>query len=133
MSEGAPLATPADSDAGAALTLRPAPLTILLVVFVLANAAQLLSSLLRREQMFRDIPRVTPLIYGAWLVAPAIGIAGALGLWFFRRWGLFAIVLGWLIVAAVDVWLGATANGIIATGMTWLIVLFCRPIRAALR
>jgi asparagine N-glycosylation enzyme membrane subunit Stt3 len=117
----------------AAIGPRPVPLAILLVLFVVSNVAGEIAGLLNREMMFREIPKLTTFLYGAWLAAPPIGIAGAIGLWFFRRWGLITIVISWAIVAVVDIWVGATAHAIIATGILWLIVLFSRPMRAALR
>ena len=129
MNEAAPSSVPVDADGAE----RPLPLAILLALFVVSNVAGEIAGLLNREMMFREIPKLTPFLYGAWLTAPPVGIAGAIGLWFFRRWGLITIVISWVIVAGVDVCVGATAHGIIATGILWLIVLFSRPMRAALR
>jgi len=133
MSEAPNAAGAGPESTGTAAPARPPALSILLLVFMVANAAQLAAGLLRRRQMFLDIPRLTPLAYAAWLAGPVAGIAGAIGLWAFRRWGLIAIALGWAMVAAVDLWLGATPHAIIATGMVWLIILFSRSIRGALR
>jgi hypothetical protein len=134
MSEGAPTASPGDADgAGESPTQRPLTLTLLLGLFVASNVAGEVAGALNRDRMFREIPRLTPFLYVAWLAAPPIGIAGAVGLWFFRRWGLITIAVSWVIVAMVDFWVGATAHAIIATGIMWLIFLFSRPIRGSLR
>jgi|SRR5215831_292399 len=140
MSEGSSMAPADGADSGAAeehapaaRPQRPFPLAILLAVYVASNLASGIAGLLSRERMFQEIPKLTPALYYAWLIAPPVGIAGAIGLWFLRRWGLIAIAASWLIVAVVDFRLGATAHGIIATGIMWLIFLFSRPIRAALR
>jgi len=134
MSEGVPTVSPGGAeDAGESTTQRPLALTLLLVLYVASSLASEVAGALNRERMFREIPRLTPLLYGVWLAAPPIGIAGVIGLWFFRRWGMITIAVSWVMVAVVDFWVGATAHAIIATGILWLIFLFSRPIRAALR
>lgn len=112
---------------------RPPQLSILLAVIFALNVLGMIKGLTGREQLMRDIPRLTPALFSVWLLAPPLAIAGALGLWKLRRWGLYLLGLGWVVAVVVDVIVGATNHAFLATGIMWLVVLFVRPVRAALK
>jgi len=112
---------------------RPIPLSILLAVVFALNALGLLRGLATRDVVMHEIPKFTPLLFGLWTGAQAAAVLGAIGLWLLRRWGLYLLAASWAVATFVDVRLGATGHAILVTGMFWLVVLFVRPVRAALR
>ena len=116
-----------------AASQRPLPLSILLALIVGLNALGEIKGWTQRDELMRAIPKLTASLFGLWASAPPIAIAGAAGLWFFRRWGLYLLGISWALAVAVDVIIGATNHAFLATGVMWLVVLFSRPIRSALR
>ena len=137
MSEGEPGGvTPEPVESGTtpeAPAGRPLNLSILLIVIVLLNALGVVRGLGRRDELMAAIPKFTPLLFGLWTAAQAIAVAGGVGLWLQFRWGLYLLGLSWALTAFADIRLGATGHAIIVTGVFWLVVLFVRPVRAALR
>ena len=117
----------------AAATPRPLPLSILLVLIVAMNVIGELKGWTQRGELMRAIPKLTTTLFGLWASAPPIAIAGAAGLWFFRRWGLYLLGISWALAVVVDVIIGARDHAFLATGVMWLVVLFTRSIRSALR
>ena len=116
-----------------AVPLRPLPLAVLLALIVAMNALGALKGWTLREELMRTIPKLTPAMFGLWALAPPIAIAGAVGLWCLRRWGLYLLGISWALAVIVDVVIGATNHAFLATGVMWLVVMFSRPIRGALR
>ncbi|MEO5617362.1 MAG: hypothetical protein ABIS67_06295 [Candidatus Eisenbacteria bacterium] len=112
---------------------RPLQLPILLAVILVLNVLGLIKGWTGRDQLMREIPQLTPALFAVWLAAPPLAIAGAVGLWNLRRWGLYLTGLGWLLAVIVDLIVGATNHAFLATGIMWLVVLFLRPVRTALR
>lgn len=128
-------ASPAETIAAgtAAAPRRPLQLSILLAVIVAMNILGGIKGLTTRDELFRLIPGLTPTLFAVWSSTPPIAIAGAIGLWNLRRWGLYLLGLGWTVAVVVDVIIGATNHAFLATGIMWLVVLFVRPVRGALR
>lgn len=123
----------AASNSPAPTTARPLTLSILLIVVFVLNALGLARGLATRDVVMHEIPKFTPLLFGLWTGAQAAAVLGAIGLWLLRRGGLYLLAASWAVSTFVDVRLGATAHAILVTGMFWLVVLFVRPVRAALR
>ena len=124
-------ATPGPDDPQ--LTSRPLPLTVLLAVVFAINVLGLMRGFATRDTMLHEIPKFTPALFGLWTAGQAANCVGAIGLWFLRRWGLYLLALAWALSAFVDVRLAATGQAIVVTGVFWLVVLFVRPVRAALK
>jgi len=124
---------PAAAPVAPATPSRPAALSVLLAVILVMNVLGLVKGVMDREHLMREIPRLTPALFALWVTAPPLAIAGALGLWNLRRWGLYLIGLGWAVAVIVDLIVGATQHAFLATGIMWLVVLFVRPVRGALR
>ncbi len=112
---------------------RPLRLSVLLVAIVALNAAGLVKGIAGRDALMREIPQLTPALHAVWVTAPVLAILGAIGLWRLRRAGLYLIGLGWLAAVIVDLRLGATYHAILATGLMWLVVIYVRQVREALR
>lgn len=134
MSESPGIAPAEAGDAAAAeVPARPLRLSILLAVIGLMNLAGLARGLTGRAQLLAEIPQLSPTLFSVWLAAPLLAIAGAIGLWNLRRWGLYLLALSWAVAVVVDVIIGATNHAFLATGIMWLLVLFVRPVRSALK
>lgn len=134
MSEGPGTAPAEAGDAAAAeVPARPLRLSILLAVIGLMNLAGLARGLTGRAQLLAEIPQLSPTLFSVWLAAALLAIAGAIGLWNLRRWGLYLLGLSWAVAVVVDVIIGATNHAFLATGIMWLLVLFVRPVRSALK
>jgi len=133
MTSGGPEPPPAAGETDPARPARPLGLTILLGVILVTNTLGLSRGIAAREALLSEIPRLTPTLWALWLAAAVLAIAGALGLWNLRRWGLYLVGLGWAVAVVVDLMVGATQHAFLATGVMWLVVLFVRPVRGALR
>jgi hypothetical protein len=131
MSEGAPLEP--ESLEPEQVSKRPMRLSILLAVIFVMNVLGGIKGLTSREELFRLIPGLSPTLFAVWAATPVLAIAGAIGLWNLRRWGLYLIGLSWAVAVTVDLIIGATNHAFLATGIMWLVVLFVRPVRAALK
>lgn len=127
---GEPAPGPLEADPEAR---RPPQLSVLLAVIAASQALAMFKGLADRAQLLREIPQLTPTLFAVWMAAAALAIAGALGLWRLRRWGLYLIGLSWALAVIVDLAVGATNHAFLVTGMMWLVVLFVRPVRAALK
>ena len=112
---------------------RPLVLSILLALIVAMNLLSEIKGWTTRDELFRLIPRFTPGLFALWASAPPLAIAGAIGLWFFRRWGLYLLGIWWALAVIVNLIIGATNHAFLATGVMWLVVMFTRPVRGALR
>jgi hypothetical protein len=135
-SESAGPGSPPASDAtlpGTTATRRPWPLAALLTLLAIVSAIGLWQGVNRRAELSASFPKLSPLVYDAWLAGPALTIVGCVGLWFLRRWGLWAVLLAWAIVIVADVAAGATSHALFATAATWLVIIAVRPVRHALR
>ena len=122
-----------EGETAAAATGRPLQLSILLLVLLAMNAFGFAKGLATRDQLLREIPSLTPTMFTVWLASSLVAIAGVFGLWNLRRWGLYLIGLSWATVVVLDLMVGATWHVLLATGVMWLVVLFVRPVRAALK
>jgi hypothetical protein len=112
---------------------RSPMLTIVLLVVFAVNALGLIRGLATRDVVMHEIPRFTPALFALWTASQAAAVLGAIGLWLRFRLGLYLLAVAWALAAFVDVRLGATGHAILVTGGFWLVVLFVRPVRAALR
>ena len=112
---------------------RPLQLSILLIVLLVMNAFGFAKGVATRDQLLKEIPGLTPTMFTVWLAGSLVAIAGVLGLWSLRRWGLYLIGLAWATTVVLDLMIGATWHVLLATGLMWLVVLFVRPVRAALK
>jgi hypothetical protein len=112
---------------------RPLTLTVLLLAVAAFNVYTARRGMALRAELLAAYPRLNPALFGVWLLAPAVTIAGCAGLWFMRRWGLWLVTAAWAMAMAVDLWAGITFHALIATAAMWLVVIAVRPVRHGLR
>jgi hypothetical protein len=75
-----------------------------LIVLASANLFGLYLGLTHRQEFFTRFPRFTPELWAVYLLCPPGALVGLAALWFWKKWGLWLVLVVGGIVLAVELY-----------------------------
>lgn len=90
-------------------------LSAVLALLIFANVSELIPLAQHHEELTQAYPGLTPAKIAAYAFFKVIAVAGALGVWFWKRWGFGLVLVSYGAMLAISITAGARTASVYLT------------------
>lgn len=107
---------------------RPVGLVIILLLLLVGSAFAFFRISVNPSALTEDFPRLTPNVLSGFQVIQFLNVVSILGIWYYRKWGVWLAVLLALLVIILDIIFQLWYHVFVVLVVTGILLFFIRKV-----